>query len=377
MMASIRQLSQPFLDRPGYAFTPEFYQVAHDFKIAVDLLASEIELPIELVQCKYDRLPILSTDEIIRTSRLFDVGEEIIRERTFEYFAKRMISKTAQTNNAEHARQRLARLLNPYPQRLKICPMCMKEHRQIRLAWQTAWSFVCLRHKTMLIDSCPACHKPIASQRKTNQVEVTRGTCHNRSGREINCTQRLDLLPVVLLEHYPQVLRAQHRLEVTLQGKSCQLLKKTVQPTAYLHAIHQMLEVLWMMLLPEHLENVPDDALLEFLNFIVVRERYFSRHENVADEIPLKPLVSHRLGRVHLMVLAMPMATQLADLHSQKAVSEALNLLIQRTCFFKPEYARWLVKHFERMLTDSSFFWHAALRESVHWTRRKYHVYEE
>jgi TniQ len=377
MMASINQLSQPFPDRPGYAFTPEFYQVAYNFKITVELLASEVDLPITLARCKYDRLSVLNTIEITRIGQLFDTNEEIIQERTFEYFAKRMISKTAQTNNAEKVRQRLARLLNPYPQRLKICPMCMKEHQRIRLAWQTTWAFACLRHKTMLIDSCPACHKPIASQRKTSEIEVTRGTCQNRSGQEIDCSQQLNLLPVFSLEHYPQILRAQHRLEVALQGKPCQLLKKTVQPTAYLHAIHQMLEVLWMVLLPEHLENVPDQVMLEFQNFTVVRERYFGRHENASDETQPIPLISRRWGRVHLMVLAMPMATQLTDLHSQKAVSEALNAMIQRTCFFRPEYARWLVDYFERMLTDSSFFWHAALRESVHWARRKYHVYEE
>ena len=229
----------------------------------------------------------------------------------------------------------------------------------------------------MLIDSCPTCHKPIASQRKTSEIEVTRGTCHNRSGQEINCPQQLHLLPTVSLEYHPQILRAQQTLEVALQGKPCQLLKKAVQPTAYLHAIHQMLEVLWMVLLPEHLENVPDDVMLEFQQFIVVRERYFRRHKKASDEMQPKLLISRRWGRVHLMVIAMPMATQLADLHSQKAVSEALNAMIQRICFFRPEYSRWLVNYFEQMLTDSSFFWHAALRESVHWTRQKYHVYEE
>lgn len=47
-----------------------------------------------------------------------------------------------------------------------LCPLCLAEDGAWQLAWKLPWSFVCLRHGVLLVDTCPSCEGRIGCGRR-------------------------------------------------------------------------------------------------------------------------------------------------------------------------------------------------------------------
>jgi hypothetical protein len=45
--------------------------------------------------------------------------------------------------------------------RVRYCPLCLREDQgRGPVTWRLPWSFACPRHRVLLLDFCPACHRP-------------------------------------------------------------------------------------------------------------------------------------------------------------------------------------------------------------------------
>ena len=361
----------------GYALIPKLHNAASEIGVSIEALASEIDLPLGLVRCRFDRLAQFQSGEVARVAKIFATQESRVWNSSFEYFVNRLIPKKKLKQDSDLVKSELSRRLNPFSERLKVCPKCIQEKRGIRLAWQTSWAFACLRHKTLLIDSCPTCHKSIASNRTLIETNDTRDTCHNRIHRNENCTQKLADLPIISLEQNTEILKAQQTLEIALQGESCSIFGKETRADLYLKAIQQILEILWIFLLPQHFEDLPQTILSDLKHFVLVRNRYFEKRSGHSDVEPDNVMISHKWGRVSLMALAMPIVNHLIKMPSQKTVSDEINRIIQRACFYEPDSSQWIANRLELALAQSDLLWHYAFSESLQWIRWKYQLYKE
>jgi hypothetical protein len=374
-MQPIRPLPFVLEFQAGYSFMPQFEQIALRLHCSLDELAQELNLPIHLVRWQFDHLHHLKLEEAVSLARAFDVTENDVWNSTLEYFCDSLLTKTSQNRNSWEARVELQKVLNPFSKRLKICPLCIQEGRKIRLAWQTGWSFACLRHSTLLIDHCIGCDRPIASQRNSNSRLQTSNCCGNHIGQDQLCNQNFADLPRILLIDYDEILSAQQKLEALLAGTPQQLLQKPVASTVYLKAISELLELILGVSSPSQLLAVPTDCSESLQTFFDLRHNCFEHFRSTTDQTNPLPIES-AFGSVTLMASGLPIAIGLGQLENQKAVSNALNKIIEKTCLIHPNYAIGIAEYLNRQLYQrGKNWWYYAISESIAWTQSTYRVW--
>ena len=120
-----------------------------------------------------------------------------------------------------------------------LCPECLVENGGAwQLAWKLPWSFVCLRHCTLLLDTCPRCFEYLGSGLASYRADVPLlsrvprpGYCSNRPERQVSspgkrrwearlCGQPLGELVGESLEPFSEPLDAQHVLNRALDGEA-------------------------------------------------------------------------------------------------------------------------------------------------------------
>jgi hypothetical protein len=372
---SIAQLPFILEFQAGYTFMPQFEQIASRLHCSLDELADELNLPSHLIRWQFDHLSQLKQEEVESLAIAFDVPETDVWNSTLEFFCKSMLTKTSQKRNAWNARVELQKVLNPFPKRLKICPSCIQEGREIRLAWQTAWSFACLRHKTLLVDNCCECEQPIASRRNSNLRASTAYCCGNQTNSDQQCNKAFVDLPRISLTGYDAILFAQQKLEALLAGAPQQLLQKPVASAVYLNAVAELLELIWGVSSRSQLMAVPSDCSENLQAFFDLQHNYFEQLRSTTGQATPIPIES-AFGSATLMASGLPLAIRLGQLANQKAVSDALNKLIQKTCLIHPDYAIGIIEFLHRQLYQrGKNCWYYAISESIAWTQSTYRVW--
>lgn len=83
----------------------------------------------------------------------------------------------------------------------RYCPHCLRDSQdRWQIRWRLGWSFACLRHNVLLLDSCPTCHaRP--RRRQTFRGLPEPGLC--------NCGFRLKDAPTTLMEPNDPILDGQ------------------------------------------------------------------------------------------------------------------------------------------------------------------------
>ncbi len=353
---------------------PELHGIAHKYHVSMEVIIQAIGLPLPTATFRFDNMSKLTRLEASRIAQILGSSVDIVQTTTLEYYAHQMLSKTTQKNDPVGSRTRLYEALNPYSKRLKVCPICAKEAAKIRLDQQMIWTFACLKHQVLMIDECSTCRNAIASQRDlTGRVENYAKCNNHRVGQE-KCPQLLGDLPIISLKKYPKILLAQRNINLVLNGESVRLIGQSTTPLVYLGAIKQLLEILWWVLLPDHVEELPTEITGFIGNLAVQRENRFTALESgIAEEVSS---ISEYFGCSKLMAVAAPLALECSQLHSQRAVSDTLSRLIQRNCLINPQYAGWLIDFLDRTLTRNDLYWHYAVSELVHSLRKQHRIYK-
>jgi hypothetical protein len=361
---------------PGYSLAPQLEALARDLGTSTRITAHKSGLPVGVVALRFDRLPDLSVPECVQAAEAFGIEVDEIQQSTIAYFEPLIASKRLLRKNHVQSRAVLKYVLNPFPERLKVCPACIREGRQIRLAWQTAWAFVCLRHQVLLHDHCPSCQLPIGSQRRTTRTPEATNTCGNQLARGNQCKQKLAALPSVKLEATSDLIWAQHQLEAALQGRRTNLLQRPAQPALFLEALAQLIEIIWAVAPPDQFDFLPIGLSASWQKHLDVRaqnlQRFAEEDESTGGE---EGGSKHRWGDAHLLATAIPTALQVTCLHSQVAVGQALTGMIQKTCDRQPEYSSWIFALLQRKRSSNELYWHHAVSETIAWMRPQYKLY--
>ncbi len=364
MPASHHSSTQPFpfrlRTRSGYALIPELEQLSYLTSTPMESLAQACAIPLEQSPWRFDRLTVLHTPEIRIMAARFGVGEEAIRGMTAEYFTPLLSSRSRTTRDSETAQREVFNALNPFPPQLKLCPACLHEGRNVRLAWQTTWTFMCLRHGLMLIDTCPHCQCGLASKRVSAPGVAQLGTCQNQIDGE-ECPQQFADLPRVHLESMPEARTAQIAFERALTGRISPLLGRPQIAQRYLRGITSLFELLWIILIPKHF--TPREPCIDqaFADYCSSRDTLLALDDKEPDAN------SRHQTRSPLMALTSPLALQLASSSSQHATSDGLIHLIQRTLFWQPESSIWIARQLLRLRDRPDVYWHQAFNQTLHW----------
>lgn len=115
-----------------------------------------------------------------------------------------------------------------------VCPKCIEETGGVwRLAWKLPWSFACVRHGNLLVDTCPSCEKRIGVGRQDGRSApafpslvpdpvVCRNTLpaqQTSQGRAARpCGHSLAETPAKSLKDHRRLLEAQERLDRAMAG---------------------------------------------------------------------------------------------------------------------------------------------------------------
>jgi len=149
--------------------------------------------------------------------RLLDLDEATLHRLTLHHFATRVYG-TSVVRSAGASDEQQSDRLNELPwlgnprqlfsyawQTIQVCPRCLDEpNGYYRLYWGATPVLLCPRHSVWLLNSCPACHKPIPGLRP--QLS----TCPTCGG-----DYRQRVLPVVPEASW---LRSTHRVFLTHLG---------------------------------------------------------------------------------------------------------------------------------------------------------------
>lgn len=103
----------------------------------------------------------------------------------------------------------------------RFCPRCLEETGgRWQLSWRLSWSFVCLKHRCLLVDSCPACGVVPRSYRGIGAA-VAPGRCSARvpgQPRRVRCRADLTRAKAPTLRTGSRVLAAQRWIDDLVAG---------------------------------------------------------------------------------------------------------------------------------------------------------------
>ena len=200
----------------------------------------------------------------------------------------------------------------------RICPQCLREAQIFPICWRTPWLFACTKHQLLLVDTCPRCDHPIASERRLTRVAKTK-LCDNHPSNQRRCTQELSEIATVDLSELPRIISAQNVIEGILAGQKPTMLGVVRQPLEALTILFEIMN--WLPLLqPVDLSNV--EPLLT-----AVQQYRARQHQDLAGRIENEEARERlRLHRASTMVWAalLPTAFSLIELPSQQHLEHHL-----------------------------------------------------
>lgn len=229
-----------------------------------------------------------------------------------------------------------------------VCPLCLHESGGAwKLAWKLPWSFVCVQHRTQLIDTCPSCERRTGAGTHGERcvpalpsLFPVPGTCRNvrlpvpgsrRSTVPVLCGHPLHgTRAVVLDDRYPSVFDAQRRIDAALSGDRQNVGGHAVTPWEYFSDLRSICALILSHALPEDMEEVPPVAQKAFAEYVERREELRrARSEHVAAGGYWWGGPSHKSftttpRSAALMTAVVPTASALLDTASTEAMAESM-----------------------------------------------------
>lgn len=167
-----------------------------------------------------------------------------------------------------------------------LCPDCVTESGGAwQLRWKLPWSFACVRHRCLLVDTCASCCRRIAQGSMRKQAPISPShvpdtfVCRNprpgggQSRWEKPCSFPIQELERVGLEGWDHHLEAQRTLNKVLSDERL----VTVEDRASARTLFTDMRALCILVLtwgvPEDLEEMPPYVLGAFADYARVRER--------------------------------------------------------------------------------------------------------
>ncbi|ROQ05145.1 TniQ protein [Curtobacterium sp. PhB138] len=142
-----------------------------------------------------------------------EIDERVVTEMTLARYEARGI-RTISVRRDRHGQT-----VDGNKTHTRVCPSCLRENGQWQIGWRLRWYFVCLKHNTLLLDTCPERQHAIAAAPPTRSEERQVWGCPTDLpllGRTCGADLRLSQHEQLPTEH--PILRAQALLLARIEG---------------------------------------------------------------------------------------------------------------------------------------------------------------
>lgn len=228
-----------------------------------------------------------------------------------------------------------------------VCPLCVVESAGAwQLAWKLPWSFSCIKHQCLLVDTCPGCQERIGrgfitAMRPNLPSQIpSLFECHNpgfgkveRGQRRPACSYPLGELTLHCLMDWPSLLETQAHIHAALTGDVPQL--ATGEPSSW--AYFRDLTTLCILILTwggvDDLGKVPEFVQGTFSAYAEKRDKVRAAGGKRVPEF----LEHERLPRHHfaptnaaLMAAIVPVAARILTMPSEEDLTASLEPFVSR-----------------------------------------------
>ena len=155
----------------------------------------------------------INSDEIRDVARIARLPVEAVRAMTLLKYTDALPG----TDCYEHSGPHALWLRN---QGSRYCPACLREGGgRWKAAWYLNWTFACLRHRCLLFDECPQCHRrQRARTPRTREIPPPGTRCRAGMLAASNCQADLTQARLLQFDTADPVLAAQRETNVLLRG---------------------------------------------------------------------------------------------------------------------------------------------------------------
>ncbi len=172
-----------------------------------------------------------------------------------------------------------------------VCPKCLNESGGVwKLSWKVPWSFACVHHENLLVDTCPGCERRTGVGRQDSRLApsfpsyvldpIVCRNAHARGqaslGRSAKpCGYPLATMTTDGLVTYPVLLTAQQQLNLALQGDRMEVGGERVSSLDYFSDLRSLVALVMATGEPEDLGDVPASVSDAYALFLEDRNRWY------------------------------------------------------------------------------------------------------
>ncbi len=353
-------------------------QTAGALELSVSELLGWIGVPrIPDPPSRIDDPPWLNPAQLARLAQITGVPEKSITNANLSFFDAALASSKRQRATVSASRRTHAAIIGALRVRhsTRLCPRCLAEGRQKRLAWRTGWLFACTRHRVLLVATCPRCGLPFDAHCRQSRVPDLR-RCDNHPAKGEKCEQLLSDIPTVNIDGFPELIRSQGRLEAALTGRTLRFVGQRTTPVEYLYGLKELVDVLEAVAVVGELGELPPEVLNRFEAQVRSRAvQWQRRNEHTPDGLSPAPFSSE--SDIELLSAVVSTALEIADSKSLQAAEDRMMYLIESCCAVAADEPRRILnaitRHVQRQRRPRLY---VAFRELYDRVRHRYKLYE-
>jgi hypothetical protein len=187
-----------------------------------------------------------------------------------------------------------------------ICPKCLTDSDGVwQLAWKLPWSFLCVKHKLLLVNGCPRCDL-LPAQWRSDRVTKPRypsliprpGFCFNSMHKHRDivsmknpCGQNLRLIKTASVENFPQLISTQLAIHSVLTTQQGTVAGQSVTSLEFFDSLRSLSQLIAYAAYPNDLATqweIPKRTAAEFKIYVEQRERTYTERDE-AKRLGLLP----------------------------------------------------------------------------------------
>ena len=224
------------------------------------------------------------------------------------------------------------------------CPACLQEtNGSWKLTWKLPWSFACVKHRSLLIDHCPACERRLGSNRILPSCRPAflssvpePGTCRNALPESRStgfsrspCGHSLCHVVTESLDgRGSRILEVQKHIDDVIQGAWTEVCGENVSPLDYLNDLKHLTALIVRFASLEDLGDLPAGIEAAFTDY--TQNRTTDESARKSSQRGQKGFLSGIPARASLFAAAVPLAVEMLAAASVEALSESMSPVLSR-----------------------------------------------
>lgn len=244
-----------------------------------------------------------------------------------------------------------------------ICPRCIEEDKGAwQLAWKLPWSFACVRHKLLLVDTCPGCDRRPGTGRQDGATRprfVSRVPllthCMNAKAdgaasaglSSTPCGHPLNTVPARCLDDFPKLLGLQSSINAVLETARTKVAGRDVSALEFFTDLRSLCALILYAAKGADLNNLPTFAQLGFAHHEAARAARIETRKELGNGRygPHTRVFTAAPKSAALMAALLPAVLHIVQGHTPEDVAGRMHWLVERGLERKKNRVRQLPRY--------------------------------